>query len=656
MFTNEKLKAIIKGSALRYLSIACLICLGALIGVFILSAVVRGASAGNSSFVSAEEISIVGEWKIIHGDAMEYSETAFDDSGWEVVSLPANTADPQGNQNAFQWLRKHVFIPSDERGFYNAISLGAIHAADEAYLNGVLIGSTGSMTDEWDINYDKMRVYALPPGAVVRGGWNVVAVRVRSVFPDIAGIYKGSLTIGNQIDYTANNVMREVPLMVILFILFFSGIVYIFLSIVKSGHGYEYLHLSTFVLLMAIFIFLTTQLRFNMSIDFVLDKKIKFSVLALLLPVFFRFIYKILLSEETEGLAGKISKGMDILTRWIFVYPLVYIIVNWIIGDLRIWGALDAAINDNLMLVFSAVTIIIIVYMVVKGRRDALFLLTGLIVFALTVVHDIAVPERSINFTINYSSFGVLAVVMSMNLIIAYRMQNLTVSLGKANVEIANHNRELEQQVREKTKSLVEVNSELEESNRELSDLNDQMKVAQTQLEKIATTDSLTGLYNRFEIDKRLQYEVHSMNRYGKCSFEGFSILYIDIDNFKYINDTFGHQAGDLVLVSFAEILKSATRTIDIVARYGGDEFIVLMPNTDYEGAKKMADRIAEKLEEADSFKQYIEELNKHSVTIDEMYRLSGSYGIAAYIAGETVDEMIKRADKALYVMKGLKR
>ena len=146
------------------------------------------------------------------------------------------------------------------------------------------------------------------------------------------------------------------------------------------------------------------------------------------------------------------------------------------------------------------------------------------------------------------------------------------------------------------------------------------------------------------------------MKRYGKCTFEGFSILYIDMDNFKYINDTFGHQAGDLVLVSFAEILKSVTRAVDIAARYGGDEFIVLMPNTDYDSAKIVAERIAEKLEEADSFRQYIEELKKHPVSIDERYRLSGSYGIAVYQADESIDEMIKRADKALYAMKALKR
>lgn len=656
MSANRKPGAFLNGSAFRYIAIACLICLGALTASVVLSAVFRGAAAVNSSSLSAGEIPIGGQWQLMRGDEAVYAQAGFDDSGWETVSIPSNIADPSDGQNAVQWLRKRIYMPSDEQGYYNAVRLGTIHAADEVYFNGVLIGSTGSMTREWDINYDKARIYPLPMGSIRQGDWNVVAVRVRSFLQDVAGIYKGSPAIGNQVDFTRGSIMREVPLMVILFVLFFSGIIFIFLSIVKSGQGHEYLHLSAFVLLMAIHIFLTTQLRFNLPIDFVLDKKIKFTVLSLLLPVFLRFIYKILLSQEKEGLAGKISRGMDILSRWIFIYPLVYITANWIIGDMRLFMALDSAVNDKVILVFSALTIVIIVYMVAKGRRDALFLLAGLTVFAVTVVHDIAVPEQSVNFTLNYSSFGVLALVLSMNLIIAYRMQNLTVSLGKANVEIASHNRQLDQQVREKTKSLVEANDKLEENNRELSRLNEQLKAAQAKLEKIASTDSLTGLYNRFEIDKRLQYEAHTMKRYGKCTFEGFSILYIDMDNFKYINDTFGHQAGDLVLVSFAEILKSATRAVDIVARYGGDEFIVLMPNTDYEGAKAIADRIAKKLEEADSFKQYLEELKKHPVSIDERYRLSGSYGIAVYKEGESIDEMIKRADKALYAMKALKR
>jgi len=133
MDTNGKLKAIKKGSALRYFFIACLICLGALIGIAAMLSIFRGTSEGSNS--SAKEIPISGEWKIMYGDATEFSEVVFDDSGWEIVSLPANTADSAGNPDAIQWLRKHVFIPLNDHGSYNAISLGTIHAADEVYFN-----------------------------------------------------------------------------------------------------------------------------------------------------------------------------------------------------------------------------------------------------------------------------------------------------------------------------------------------------------------------------------------------------------------------------------------------------------------------------------------------------------------------------------------
>ena len=655
MDAKEKIRAFLKGPALRRLLIACLIILGVLTAGIEVSALFRGASSG-SRLSAAEEIPMGGQWKIMRGDAAAYAQAAFDDSRWDSVSVPSNTAYPGDGRSAFQWLRKRVFIPDDARGSYNALRLGAIHAADEVYFNGVLIGSTGSMTDERDINYDKLRIYALPPGAVVPGGWNVVAVRVRSVFPDIAGIYKGSPAIGSQIDFTSGNIMRDVPLVIVIFILLFSGIVFIFIGMVRSSRDSEYFLLSTFMLLMAIYIFLTTQLRFNIYLDHTLEKVLKYGILASLLPVSMRFLYRILLSRPAEGLVGKLSGGMDTVTRWLFVYPVVYVIIILITGDIMVWRTLNTAVNEKVIMLFLAVWFIIIVYLVATGNREALLLLGGLVLFAFTVLYDIFVPENSIGYTVSYSSFGVLALVLSMDMIVAYRLQMLSVGLGRANVAIENHNRELEQQVREKTKSLMEANSKLEVNNKELSDLNSQMKAAQASLEKIASTDSLTGLYNRFEIDKRLQYEAHAMSRRGERRSDGFSILYIDIDNFKYINDTFGHQAGDLVLVSFAEILKSAARQADIVARYGGDEFIVLMPNTDREGAGEIADRIAKKLEEADSFKQYTEELKKHPVSIDERYRLSGSYGIAVYQAGETIDGMIKRADKALYAMKALKR
>jgi diguanylate cyclase (GGDEF)-like protein len=182
------------------------------------------------------------------------------------------------------------------------------------------------------------------------------------------------------------------------------------------------------------------------------------------------------------------------------------------------------------------------------------------------------------------------------------------------------------------------------------------MAKAQEQLAALASTDSLTGLYNRFEMDKRLNYEIDAMERYGQCIFECFAVASFDLDHFKLINDTFGHEAGDRVLILFAGMLRQATRSVDLVARYGGDEFVVLMPNTDLAGARLVADRIVGLVDAADSFLAEISRLKGHPVTLDGRRRLSCSYGLAAYDQGKSVDAIFREADRALYAMKETKR
>ena len=182
--------------------------------------------------------------------------------------------------------------------------------------------------------------------------------------------------------------------------------------------------------------------------------------------------------------------------------------------------------------------------------------------------------------------------------------------------------------------------------------LNEEMARTQEKLEALASTDSLTGLYNRFEMDRRLNYEIHAMERYGQTNFKSFAVASLDLDNFKTINDTFGHEAGDRVLILFSSLLDKATRAVDLVARYGGDEFVVLMPNTDLDGARQVADRIVGLVDAADSFLSDITLLKGHPVTLDGRRRLSCSYGLAVYDHGKSVDAILREADRALYAMK----
>ena len=152
-------------------------------------------------------------------------------------------------------------------------------------------------------------------------------------------------------------------------------------------------------------------------------------------------------------------------------------------------------------------------------------------------------------------------------------------------------------------------------------------------LEHAASVDSLTGLLNRAYLDSRLQQEVARSQRQGT----GFAVLMADIDDFKVINDTRGHQSGDAMLKGVGDIMRSAVRVFDVCARWGGDEFAVLMPNSDHASAVAVAERI--RLRTA----QYLgdREGGALGVTI--------SIGVAVGGAGDTAQDVIARADRALY-------
>jgi diguanylate cyclase (GGDEF)-like protein len=112
-------------------------------------------------------------------------------------------------------------------------------------------------------------------------------------------------------------------------------------------------------------------------------------------------------------------------------------------------------------------------------------------------------------------------------------------------------------------------------------------------LQRMACTDSLTGVSNRAHLDELCVRELHRAERYGAV----VSIAMLDIDDFKRINDTFGHQMGDRALQAVGSVLRGNVRATDVVARYGGDEFVILMPETSAKGARSVLDRISEALE-----------------------------------------------------------
>ncbi len=182
----------------------------------------------------------------------------------------------------------------------------------------------------------------------------------------------------------------------------------------------------------------------------------------------------------------------------------------------------------------------------------------------------------------------------------------------------------------EKNRELHELNITLEEKVKirtaELSQIKDDF-------EKLATTDALTRIHNRYSIMNILSKEISRSNRYDSP----LSILMYDIDHFKAVNDTYGHDIGDQVLVSLSKLVSESIRDIDYLGRYGGEEFLIIMPNTLLQNATIYAHRLRQTVEE-NNFK--------------EVGQLTISIGVVELQDDENIDVMFKRVDDLLYESK----
>ena len=156
-------------------------------------------------------------------------------------------------------------------------------------------------------------------------------------------------------------------------------------------------------------------------------------------------------------------------------------------------------------------------------------------------------------------------------------------------------------------------------------------------LKLIATTDALTGIYNRYKMNEEIDFEIKKAKRYKKS----FALIMFDIDFFKVINDTYGHDVGDRVLEELADVVTHSIRTTDTFARWGGEEFMILTRNGDAKSAIFLAEKIRKKVENF-LFADGIE------ITI--------SLGISIYDKNKTKETLLKEADKALYQAKRVGR
>lgn len=184
--------------------------------------------------------------------------------------------------------------------------------------------------------------------------------------------------------------------------------------------------------------------------------------------------------------------------------------------------------------------------------------------------------------------------------------------------------------IKRKEKELINLNNSLESK---ILDRTKKLEDSKKAFELLATTDNLTQVHNRYSILERLNEEIKRNTRYSTS----FCVLMYDIDHFKNVNDTYGHDVGDYILSKSTLIIKDLLRDVDIIGRYGGEEFLIILPNTALNDARIVAERIRSTVE---------------SYEFEQITQLTISLGLVEGIDKEEISTLFKRLDNLLYVSK----
>ncbi len=167
----------------------------------------------------------------------------------------------------------------------------------------------------------------------------------------------------------------------------------------------------------------------------------------------------------------------------------------------------------------------------------------------------------------------------------------------------------------------------------QIEQLNEKLKKANKRLKHLVHTDALTQIWNRYHLEQSVDEQIEVAKRYDR----DLSVIIFDIDNFKDVNDTYGHDIGDMVLQNLSRTIENEMRDGDIFGRWGGEEFLILAIESDLDDAEKIAERMRKKLQ---------------SVEFEKVGKITASFGVAELQEGDTRSSLIKRADEALYKAK----
>ena len=481
----------------------------------------------------------------------------------------------------FLWLRKDFVFPKQLEDKQCSVLLGRIIMADETYFNGELIGRGGKFPPHYFNDWNRYRNYTIPHWLVRHNQTNTLLIHV---YANADGGIVGPIlldeteTINNTEDYFLfmNTQSNAVVAFLILILAWFHLIIYR-----KRPNDKENLYYIILCIAAAVYqtnFFITTLPGFyNLNLDYLLYQKIIFS------SQFFMFFA--LAHFLKHFLRRPNYKSVNNLTLAITLVPTLILMV---MPDYRTFFQYRFYVQGIIFL-YVVYTLIIIVRYALQKSRNYRIILFFISVVAGSILYDLIFHVFAGNLKAPFlAGIGFAVFLVGISGIMINRFARYQNELEELNIS-------LEEIVTERTKDLRSANNEL-------MDINHKLNNTQQRLMKAATTDYLTGLYNRQELQKKINEEQARIDRHQKKNPQDITLLFIDLDNFKYYNDLFGHKLGDILLEKFADILRKVVRTEDIITRFGGDEFVVLLLDANRHGAIPVAERIYYELEQARHF------------------------------------------------------
>jgi diguanylate cyclase (GGDEF)-like protein len=528
---------------------------------------------------------------------------------WSAISFPSNPPDRRGRN--WVWFRTRLpdFTDRDPRIFIYSIDLAA-----EVYLENRLIYAYGDLEPQGRGRFRGWPWHLIPLPEDFSG--KQLYVRVFSDYRDI-GLW-GEVILGSGADHMRRIIKRDIIRIIVAVISLTLSSIFLLLYFLRDRQR-SFLYLCLITLALVVRVVSETQ-----SKQLVLQAPLLFEYVKamsyFILPLFVILFLQEILGEQYRN----ITRGSAVVVLGLLVFTMI----GCAMGLVRLC---DTYLLFDIVAVCTMVFLgILSVKAAAAGNAEARLVCFNFIIFGLLALYSILVTNGIFPWTdeINYLllfqfSLGLAVILIRRLVSFQYRLEEYSSKLQSQSEELTVLNQSLEEKVRERTRQLEVANRQLREE-----------KIT---LQITSITDGLTGVYNRTYALERFDHEVSAAKRYRKK----LSVIMFDLDHFKRVNDFHGHQIGDSVLQRVAQIFRYTMRESDLIGRYGGEEFLIVLPETDCTEAALVAERIRKDVEAQE--------------WSEPQLRVTISGGVAEY-GGGNAEQLIRRADSLMYQAKQLGR